>query len=298
MGEAGDGKVKQITEWHCERRPTRREVRRRRLSPRATATASTTTTSTTCAPTPACDMLAKAIKQAKSTDPQAVALALEGMKVRSRHRRGRDAQGRPPADPAAVHLDASAKSAAKGGPKDVEVRPGEHRLRLQDRRAASRPTSSAQPTSCQMKRPLSSAICAIAEPTAGQTARPLLVARLLIRFLHPAPWNSSSISTAERRVLRAAAVHAVLGPDADLQHDGRAQFRARQLLHARRLLRLPDQRLRSASGRRSSLAPLLVGALGALVERYGLRTVHKLRPRRRAAVHLRPRLPDRGDRCT
>ena len=29
------------------------------------------------------------------------------------------------------------------------------------------------------------------------------------------------------------------------------------------------------------LAPLLVGLLGALVERYGLRTVHQLRPRRR-----------------
>jgi len=45
------------------------------------------------------------------------------------------------------------------------------------------------------------------------------------------------------------------------------------------------------------LAPPLVGAIGALVERYGLRNVAPPRPRRRIAVHLRPRLRDRGGRA-
>ena len=45
------------------------------------------------------------------------------------------------------------------------------------------------------------------------------------------------------------------------------------------------------------IAPLLAGAIGAAVERYGLRHVHKQRPRRRAAVHLRPGLRDRGNRA-
>ena len=75
--------------------------------------------------------------------------------------------------------------------------------------------------------------------------------------------------------LRAAAVHAELRPDADLQHDGRAEFRARQLLHAGRVLRLHDH----PAGR------LLAGAVpGAAAgrrcsarcsRRYGLRRVHK-----------------------
>ena len=95
---------------------------------------------------------------------------------------------------------------------------------------------------------------------------------------------------AERPELRAAAVHAELGPDADLQHDGRAQFRPRQLLHAGRLLRLhdrPARRLlagavhRAAAGRRARRAVrALLPAPGAQV-----------RPRAGTAVHLRPVLP-------
>ena len=81
--------------------------------------------------------------------------------------------------------------------------------------------------------------------------------------------------SAQRRAARHAAVHAVERADADLQHDGRAQFRARQLLHARRLFWLRDRRhARLLAG--LVFAPLLVGVLGALVERYGLRRVHRL----------------------
>ena len=60
---------------------------------------------------------------------------------------------------------------------------------------------------------------------------------------------------AERPELRTLAVHAVIRSDADLQHDGRAQFRARQFLHAGRLFRLHDQ----------SQARLLAGIGGCAV---------------------------------
>ena len=64
------------------------------------------------------------------------------------------------------------------------------------------------------------------------------------------------------------------GLNADLQPHGRAQFCPCQLLYAGRLFRLSDFevcRLLAGADRR----PLLVGLIGALVERYGLRPVHK-----------------------
>ena len=84
-----------------------------------------------------------------------------------------------------------------------------------------------------------------------------------------APRGPDPHQRAERRQLRAAAVHAQLGPDADLQHDGRAELRARQLLHARRVRRLHADRPRrllagagrgAAGGRRCS---------ARVFERYG-----------------------------
>ena len=45
------------------------------------------------------------------------------------------------------------------------------------------------------------------------------------------------------------------------------------------------------------VAPVLVGGIGALVERYGLRNVHQARPRRRALVHVWARLRHRRNRA-
>src|SRR5450756_2749305 len=45
------------------------------------------------------------------------------------------------------------------------------------------------------------------------------------------------------------------------------------------------------------IAPLLAGAVGAGVERYGLRRVAQERPCRRASVHLRSGVRDRGGRA-
>ena len=79
---------------------------------------------------------------------------------------------------------------------------------------------------------------------------------------------------AERRDVRAVAVHALERAHAHLQHDGHPQLRPRRVLHAGRLLRVPDQRARSDSGPGSLVAPITVGVFGALVERYGIRKAH------------------------
>jgi len=65
------------------------------------------------------------------------------------------------------------------------------------------------------------------------------------------------------------------GLDPDFQHDGRAQFCARQLLHAGCLCRLHAVDAGSASGRHWCWRLWSVGALGALFERLCLRRVHK-----------------------
>ena len=46
-----------------------------------------------------------------------------------------------------------------------------------------------------------------------------------------------------------------------------------------------------------AVAPVAVGGIGALIERYGLRNVHRHGACARTAVHLRPRLCDRKRRC-
>ena len=98
---------------------------------------------------------------------------------------------------------------------------------------------------------------------------------------------------AERPELRAAAVHAQLGSDADLQHDGRVELRARQLLHGRRLCGLQHRRpggllarahRRAAGGRRTRRA------LRALLPAPRA----QVRPCARTADHLRPGLRGAG----
>jgi branched-chain amino acid transport system permease protein len=79
---------------------------------------------------------------------------------------------------------------------------------------------------------------------------------------------------AERRELRPAAVHAQFGTDADLQHDGRAEFRAHQLLHAGAYLAYTISGL-VGFWPALVLAPLVVGALGAAVRALQPARVHK-----------------------
>ena len=99
---------------------------------------------------------------------------------------------------------------------------------------------------------------------------------------------------AERRGLRAAAVHAVERAHAHLQHDGRAQLRAREHLHAGRVLLLADRRAGSGSGRRSWWRRCWCGVARRAGRALRAAPRAPARPRRRDPLHLRARLRDRA----
>jgi branched-chain amino acid transport system substrate-binding protein len=97
------------------------------------------------------DMFAKAIVQAKSTDPKAVALALEGMKHDAElgevEMRKSDHQLIQP-----LYVMTLVKSAAKGGPKEAKIDMENSGLApITESRLEG--YTSTTPTSCQMKRP-------------------------------------------------------------------------------------------------------------------------------------------------
>ena len=97
------------------------------------------------------DMLAKAINQAKSADPKAVAIALEGMKLEGDmgelEMRKSDHQLIQP-----LFIISLVKSAAKGGPKEAKIdMEGSGLAPVTEARMAA--FTSAQPTSCVMTRP-------------------------------------------------------------------------------------------------------------------------------------------------
>ena len=206
-------------------------------------------------------LLGEAMAKAKSTDPVKVAAAMEGLKF-------------------------------KGFNGDVEMRKTDHQMqqglwiskwqKVDAKNTYSventgytfapvkymEPYVASTPTSCQMKRP-----SGFADPRSRRGAT--VTAGVFLS--DPKRLQRHGVLhhfAAERPELRAAAVHAELGPDADLQHDGRAQFRARQLLHAGRLLRLQRSPAWSASGRRWSSRRCWWPAR-RLFERYCLRRVHK-----------------------
>jgi hypothetical protein len=128
------------------------------------------------------NMLAEAAKQAKSTDPVRVAQALSGMKFPTEfgevEMRAADHQMIQP-----LFISTFVRSAAKGGPKDV-------RFDVENTGLAFRtdvriePYVSAQPTSCQMKRPGSSARALKRASRGGD--------RAALVFFWPVPWNSWS----------------------------------------------------------------------------------------------------------
>ena len=96
-------------------------------------------------------MFAKAINQAKSADPKAVAYALEGMRYDGDagevEMRKQDHQLIQPLYLMTIH-----KAAAKGGPKEGKIdMEGSGLATVTDARLEA--YTSAQPTSCAMKRP-------------------------------------------------------------------------------------------------------------------------------------------------
>jgi branched-chain amino acid transport system substrate-binding protein len=97
------------------------------------------------------NMLAEAAKRAKSTDPVKVAQQLSGMKYTTEfgevEMRASDHQMIQP-----LYISTFVRSAAKGGPKDVKFDVENTGLAFRTD-VRIEPYVSAQPTSCQMKRP-------------------------------------------------------------------------------------------------------------------------------------------------
>ena len=160
MGDAGDGKVKQITEWHMNIVPNKTEKFANAFNakyggPPAHLTFYYLRVNNQMY------MLADAIKQAKSIDPKAIALKLEGMKWQSDtgevEMRATDHQLIQPlyistVRPANRHPKNPKTAKFKGTDKEVkyDLEDSSYGFKT-DARIEGYVT--AQPTSCQMKRP-------------------------------------------------------------------------------------------------------------------------------------------------
>ena len=145
MGEAAEGRVKQITEWHSNISPNKTEKMAVEFKKKYNLDFYYLRVNT------AMYMLAEAMKQAKSTDPLAVARKLEGMKWTSDtgevEMRATDHQLINP-----LYISTLMKASAKGGPKEVKYDVENTGLGFRtDARIEA--YVAAQPTSCQMKRP-------------------------------------------------------------------------------------------------------------------------------------------------
>ena len=157
IGDAGDGKVKQVTEWHMNIAPNKtekfaNEFNKKYGGPPQHVTFYYLRVNNQMY------MLAEAIKLAKSTEPKAIALKLEGMKFQSDtgevEMRAADHQVIQP-----LYISTVAKAFAdpkhpKNKGKDKEVK-----YDLEDTGYGFKTDArieayvTAQPTSCQMKRP-------------------------------------------------------------------------------------------------------------------------------------------------
>ena len=160
MGDAGDGKVKQITEWHANIVPNKTEKFANEWNKKYGGPPSHLTFYYLRVNNEMY-MLAEAIKQAKSTDPKAIALKLEGMKYQSDtgevEMRAADHQLIQPlyiSTVAKAYRDPKDSATSKFEGTDKEVKYAQDGTGFgfkTDTRIESYVT--AQPTSCKMKRP-------------------------------------------------------------------------------------------------------------------------------------------------
>jgi branched-chain amino acid transport system substrate-binding protein len=148
MGEAAAGKVKIIAEYHsnvANNKAAKWDAEYRKQAPKGNPDFYFLRGKIMW------EMFARAINQAKSADPKAVALALEGMRhegdLGEVEMRKSDHQLIQP-----LYVFTLQKSAARGGPKEARLdMEGSGLAPLTDARLEA--YTSAQPTSCQMKRP-------------------------------------------------------------------------------------------------------------------------------------------------
>lgn len=148
MGEAAAGKVKIIAEYHSNvenNKAAKWDAAYRKQAPKGNPDFYFLRGKIMW------DMFARAIVQAKSVEPKAVALALEGMRhdgeLGEVEMRKSDHQLIQP-----LYVLTLVKSAARGGPKHAKIdMEGSGLAPVTDARLEA--STSAQPTSCQMKRP-------------------------------------------------------------------------------------------------------------------------------------------------
>jgi len=148
MGEAAAGKVKIIAEYHSNvenNKAAKWDADYRKQAPKGNPDFYFLRGKIMW------DMFAKAINQAKSADPKAVALALEGMRhdgeLGEVEMRKQDHQLIQP-----LYVLTLVKSTARGGPKNAKIdMEGSGLAPITEARLEA--YTSAQPTSCQMKRP-------------------------------------------------------------------------------------------------------------------------------------------------
>ena len=145
MGEAAEGRIKQITEWHENVVPNKTEKFSVEFEKKYKVDFYYLRVRTLM------QMVEKAMNDAKSDDPRKVAVALEGMKFESDtgtvEMRKQDHQLIQP-----LYLSTVMKTAARGGPKEVKYDVENTGLGFKtDARLEA--YTSAQPTSCSMKRP-------------------------------------------------------------------------------------------------------------------------------------------------
>jgi branched-chain amino acid transport system substrate-binding protein len=148
MGEAAAGKVKIIAEYHsnvANNKAAKWDADYRKQAPKGNPDFYFLRGKIMW------EMLAKAINQAKSAEPKAVAYALEGMKYQADlgevEMRKADHQLIQP-----LYVFTLVKSAAKGGPKEAKI-DMEHSGLAPITDARLEGYTSATPTSCNMKRP-------------------------------------------------------------------------------------------------------------------------------------------------
>ena len=145
IGDAAEGRVKQITEWHENISPNKTDKFARAFEKKYNLDFYFLRVKTQM------HMFAEAVKKAKSTEPKAVAYALEGMRFESDtgevEMRKQDHQLVQP-----LYLSTVVKIAAKGGPKEVKYDVEGTGMGFKtDARLEG--YTSAQPTSCNMTRP-------------------------------------------------------------------------------------------------------------------------------------------------
>jgi len=145
LGDAAEGRIRQITEWHENIVPNKTEKFAVDFEKKYKLDFYYLRVRTMM------QMFAAAANKAKSTDPKTIALAMEGMKFESDtgevEMRKQDHQLIQP-----LYLSTVAKIASKGGPKEVKYDVENTGLGFKtDARLEA--FTSAQPTSCSMKRP-------------------------------------------------------------------------------------------------------------------------------------------------